>query len=499
MTASSFAQKGVQAATQNNLTEAENCFRQAFLLAQQEGGKFNIGAANLIRLLHQQNKNQDILEVIGELGFDQALKLPQICILMSAESALIIGHNKLSADLYTYLHVQYPQEKAAVLGLSQALLRLGRLDEADKVLKNSIQRNGVDAEVMSNLAAIALEKGDLERAEAHYREACNLAPNKFVTHYNLGKYLQMHGGLDEALFEFNQCLGIVPNAVDAMIAKAETLKGKGEEKESRELYIQAMQANSLNNERSIAIIKPLLAEAIEQADMDACRLYLSQLSNSIRADFRLRTIIYDLPEGLQNEFGEGASLYEPSKLVICKSFIGDFDHLEKITEQVLAHKSLINNRPGKPTRGGRQTHEIMETNSQEILALKKELKAELIRYANELPDSIKPQATARFKISGWAVSLQSGGYQLRHSHPEAIASGVLYLSIPSDMNCNNDDKQGSLYFASGRGKAKEQSMHVQAIKGKLVMFPSYMPHETIPFESTQERICLAVNLIQTNQ
>jgi len=34
LTASSFIQKGVNAATQGNLTEAEFCFRQAFLLAK---------------------------------------------------------------------------------------------------------------------------------------------------------------------------------------------------------------------------------------------------------------------------------------------------------------------------------------------------------------------------------------------------------------------------------------------------------------------------------
>jgi hypothetical protein len=41
------------------------------------------------------------------------------------------------------------------------------------------------------------------------------------------------------------------------------------------------------------------------------------------------------------------------------------------------------------------------------------------------------------------VSLESGGRQIRHTHPEAMTSAVLYLSIPKDMNFN-DDKQGSL-------------------------------------------------------
>lgn len=499
MTAGSFAQKGVNAATQGNLTEAEFCFRQAFLLAKKEGGKFNIGAANLIRLLHQQHKNQGIAAIIEELGFDQILRMPQICILMAAESMLKTGRNRLSADLYNALYSQYPQEKAVVLGFSQALLLLGQLDEANQILKDYITKSGIDAEVVSNLAVIALEKGNLLSAEAHYRQASSLAPNKFVTHYNLGKYLQMHGDLNEALSEFNQCLGIAPSAIEAIIAKAETLKSKGQDKESQELYTKALQINTLNNEQLIAIIKPMLAEAIETADIDTCKYYLSKISRAACSDFRLKTIIYDLPEDLQNEFGDGASLYDPRKLVVSKSFIDDFDYLEKIKEQVLSQKSLIKDRPGKPTRGGRQTHEILETSCNELNILKKDLEAELINYANEFPESIKPPAASKFRISGWGVSLESGGHQLRHSHPEAIASGVLYLSVPTDMNLNDEDKQGSLYFSSGQGKPIEQSMHIQAIKGNLVMFPAYMPHETIPFVSTQERLCLAVNLIQVKE
>ncbi|MCX5943790.1 MAG: putative 2OG-Fe(II) oxygenase [Cyanobacteria bacterium] len=496
MTASSFTQKGVGAASQGNLTEAELCFRQAFLLAKKETGKFNIGAANLIRLLHQQNKNQEVVTIAEELGTEQMLKLPQICILMAAESALKTGENRVSASLYNSLHALYPQEKMVVLGFSQALILIGDLDKADKILQSYAHINEPDAEITSNLAMIALEKGNLIHAEAHYRKASRLAPKTFVVHYNLGKYLQMHGDLDEALTEFDTCLEIVPSAVEAMIAKAETLRSKGLEKESRELYIKAMEKNGLNKEQMIAIVKPILAVAIEQADMKTCRKYLGRISNEIRSDFRLKTIIYDLSEELQNEFGDGADLYDPNKLVVSNNFIANLGYLEKIKEQVLSHKSLIRDRPGKPTRGGKQSHEIMETSNNELKLLKRELEDELINYANNMPASIRPPANSTFRISGWAVSLESGGHQLRHSHPEAIASGVLYLSIPTDMNLNDDDKDGSLYFSGGVGKPEEQSMYVKATMGKLVMFPSYMPHETIPFKSTQDRVCLAVNLIK---
>ena len=35
-----------------------------------------------------------------------------------------------------------------------------------------------------------------------------------------------------------------------------------------------------------------------------------------------------------------------------------------------------------------------------------------------------------FKLSGWAVILQSEGRQERHIHPDSLVSGVLYLKTP---------------------------------------------------------------------
>jgi hypothetical protein len=156
---------------------------------------------------------------------------------------------------------------------------------------------------------------------------------------------------------------------------------------------------------------------------------------------------------------------------------------------------MIRNRPGKPTRGGSQTHEIMESQNKVMNELKELLIKELIVYANQLDESLKPPPNSRYRISGWGVSLESGGRQIRHTHPEAIVSAVLYLSIPKDMNFN-DDKLGSLYFSNWNGKPSKRSLYVTAKEGNLVMFPSYMPHETVSFVSTQRRICIAVNLIQ---
>jgi uncharacterized protein (TIGR02466 family) len=111
-----------------------------------------------------------------------------------------------------------------------------------------------------------------------------------------------------------------------------------------------------------------------------------------------------------------------------------------------------------------------------------------------MEESIKPSPNALYRISGWGVRLEAGGRQIRHTHPEAVVSGVIYLSIPKALN-SNDDKQGWLYFSSLDGESERSSLYVEPKEGRFVMFPSYIPHETVPFDSDQKRICIAVNLV----
>lgn len=489
--------QGIDAASKGSLTEAEQCFRQAFLLEkqQQDAKAFNMGAANLIRLLHQKQDSHGVLNVIEELGHEQTKKLPHICILMSAESAFKTGHLEFSDQLYRSLYEQHPSEKGVVLGWTQLKLKMGQLEESRKILVDYIKMQGLDAEILTNLAGIAIEQAKLSEAESHYRQAKDLAPNQFITHYNLARFLQSHGDLSEALDEINICLKLVPQAVQAVLAKAEILKQLGENKASKKLYLEALEKGSTNKEIVIANTIPLLADALQENDFAACKNYLEKLSPEVRNDYRLKSIIYDLPLDLQDAYGNGSNLYRSAELISTCKPINDAETLHRITEYVLTQDTLITDRPGKPTRGGKQSHEIMQSESREIDTLSHIVQEKLEAYAYSLPNAIQPLPRTSFRISGWAVCLESNGYQLRHTHPEARVSGVLYISLPTDMNLN-DAKQGALYFSDRPGMSNQKCHYVTPQEGLLVMFPSYIPHETVPFTSEQKRICIAFNLIE---
>ena len=89
-------------------------------------------------------------------------------------------------------------------------------------------------------------------------------------------------------------------------------------------------------------------------------------------------------------------------------------------------------------------------------------------------------------LSGWSVVLREGGHQKRHIHPESVVSGVFYIQVPVE-SADEDKKEGNLVFPSNNMKM------VTPKEGMVVLFPSYLAHETIPISGNEERICIAFN------
>jgi uncharacterized protein (TIGR02466 family) len=99
------------------------------------------------------------------------------------------------------------------------------------------------------------------------------------------------------------------------------------------------------------------------------------------------------------------------------------------------------------------------------------------------------------RFSGWGVVLRAGGKQIRHTHPEAEISGVLYLKIPTMFGSDVANNEGSLWFSPNPCFQNQvEGLTVNPQPGMLVLFPSFLPHETIPFVSEEDRICIAFNV-----
>ena len=203
---------------------------------------------------------------------------------------------------------------------------------------------------------------------------------------------------------------------------------------------------------------------------------------------RWTAAVCELPSKWQAEFGDPAS-FNPSHLVQTSQLFDQNDGvLKALVEEIRTLDSLVWNRAGKPTRDGFQTHEMLAGAQTEcVLALNKALKTALNGYLSKqlsFPIPLEPDPET---ISGWAVILKQGGYQKRHIHPEAKISGVLYLCI-DEITASDESPDGNLMFST------PSPLKITPKAGKVVFFPSFLPHETIPQSSaSEERICIAFN------
>ena len=122
-------------------------------------------------------------------------------------------------------------------------------------------------------------------------------------------------------------------------------------------------------------------------------------------------------------------------------------------------------------------------------------------YLERLPeDSDHPFVAARpdeWKLTIWGVVLDRAGCQGTHLHPTGWLSGVYYVRIPKSIGTAS--QEGWIEFgrppASIGCHTEHETIRVQPEAGRMVLFPSYFYHHTVPFKSEGTRISIAFDLM----
>ena len=117
------------------------------------------------------------------------------------------------------------------------------------------------------------------------------------------------------------------------------------------------------------------------------------------------------------------------------------------------------------------------------------LEAPVTAYINSLgSDWAHPlisRKTGQFTFSGgWSVLLRPGGFHVNHTHPEGWISSSYYVSLPKSMG-GASGQEGWIKFGEARWPVPGCGIErvVEPREGRLVLFPSFMWHGTIPFSS----------------
>lgn len=465
--------------------EAETVFKQAINLNPDFAGAHN----NLGITLQQLGRLEE-----AELSYRQAITL---------EPDYIDAHSSLAGTLRQLGRLEEaetscrqvitlePDFALAHCDLGIVLRELHRLEEAETSYRQAIALNPSLAAAHNSLGSTLRELGKLEDAELSYRQAIALESNFAVAYSNLGVALKDLGRFEEAEENYRHAIALRPDYTEArynlgtLLFEGEQYKAAAEQFELVAIpqsQFYAIQCAYRQNDKSIFNEK--LDYLINQGEVNAVIGALSFCSE----------IRYGIKK--PNPFCS-----DPLKYIVKTDLnaMYDFKNIfietaeDILTDSSVSHKAQVHLSNGIQTAGNFFTLEkVSKTEIENIL--RKEIEKYRIRFRDSEEGFIKNWPTS-YTLSGWLVSMQSGGSLTAHIHDTGWITGSVYINVPprSKVDSGNivlrlSDQEPIL----GTENSQERSIDVET--GSLCFFPSSLHHFTVPFEG-KNRIVLAFDVI----
>ena len=176
----------------------------------------------------------------------------------------------------------------------------------------------------------------------------------------------------------------------------------------------------------------------------------------------------------------------------------------KLADEILNHPSLSADPRGKSTSGGGQTDPLREDDGPATAALFGLVRGAVESYASGINGTDRSNSGAhplKCSLQVWATVLGPQGKQDIHRHPDGWLSGVYYVRAPWSEQANRfcgDLLVGIVDEDLGIGTPWDVR-RIEPIPGRMVIFPSYVPHATEPSNAAGERISVAFDVIRIDQ
>jgi len=382
-----------------------------------------------------------------------------------------------------------PEHTDAEVNLGNALQASGRLEEAMAAYRGTLGREPGQPIALHNLAAALRAAGRTEEAVAAARKAVAAAPRFAEAQALCGALLWEAGQRAEAVEALVRATDLKPELVDAQARLVRALAELGDPRAAQARYNlgaallrrgeprPALAAFDANIERLEHVTRELALKAIALAELGE----ETALAVLLDCERFVRVVELDAPEGYSGIEAFNAAL----------------------ARHVASHPSLERTPAGQTTRLGLQTGQLLVEPKGPIAAFERLVRREVEAYLGAYPrDPGHPFLKAppeRYALSMWGLLLDGRGHQAPHIHPDAWLSAVYYAALPERMSGEAGDRAGWLEFGvPDPGFARFVSTRVFPVEprpGRLVLFPSYFHHRTVPFEAPGNRISLSFDVV----
>lgn len=170
--------------------------------------------------------------------------------------------------------------------------------------------------------------------------------------------------------------------------------------------------------------------------------------------------------------------------------------IDAVRAEILANPTLHRDPQGHAMVAGLRTRPLPGPGDRIVPVLLEAIVAAIDDYARALGGDhpFVRARPARARFVAWALVFRGEGRQRPHRHPGRWLTGVFYVAAPAGR-----PRPGALRIGAFDPRdLPEPPWPPRAIEpepGLLVLFPSYVPHDTLPTGSDRERIAIAFDVV----
>jgi len=528
---------------QTNLNQARNPSQLELnvLLEHFKKGRYDL-AENLAKEITQKHPNHQFGWKVLGVVFKQTGRLQDS--LIANERSLVISpndaeaHNNLGVTLKELGRLEEAEagyKKAIEIrpgyadahsNLGITLHELGRLEEAEKSYKKAIAINPKDAEACSNLGNTLRELERLEEAEKSCRKAILIKPDLAEGHSNLGGILIELGRFEDAEISLRKAIALKPLYSEAHSNLGSTLQELGRLEEAETSYKKAISIKPAfalahynlgillyeteRYDQATKILK-LIKYKNSQSYLLRC-LYLQnkevefyELLNYLIDQGDVDPIIGSLTCRAEIKYGlikPNSFCQDPFKYVLKIDMSKSYDFSNTFVKPVTTIFKQ-NKRPYRLqkllTNGSQTPGNLFDIERDLTDEIEKTIRIEIEKYRTYFKDSEEgfiKKWPAEYSLKAWLINMKSGGKLRPHMHENGWISGSIYINVPPKSNTDSgnlvvciDDQD---YLVDG--KTTHEKI-IDVTTGSLCLFPASLLHYTIPFESDEDRIVLAFDVV----
>jgi hypothetical protein len=346
------------------------------------------------------------------------------------------------------------------------------------------------------LTHVLVKLSQFEEAIAHAQEAVGILPESLEVRLRLAEILFAYDRLNDAIRHAEIALRIAPSDPRAVRLHLDLLTfviaGPNPDRAlvaayaARNPRLLALHVKSLDTMEIVAMCDLLLEE--KPGHTHATYLKAIALTRLGRVEEACRLISID-------------RLIAIEELPTPKGFSDARAFRHALAAEIKANPTLESNRSGKAAHDSLQTRILRQPGAVVVEALLDQIRNAVDAYEGCLLVSDDPFARTRpgrARLEPWAMVSPSDGWQSSHVHPSGWLTGVYYVASPLPEGANAYHGPLVLGAIDTRNLGVDPPWGVREIEptpGRLVLFPSYLPHGTLPSGVEGSRISVAFDVV----